>query len=101
MLDRELSNELSRRIPIVPHETIAGIRCPGHLVMEVEGGTVELHCNECGAVAGVIQIEILKSLLRLDYSKTKCPHCGREHLFAGVTVSKPYVCHQCGEPVAP
>jgi hypothetical protein len=101
MPDEELSEKLTARVPVVPHQTIPGIRCPGHLLFAVEGTTVELQCTECGAVAGVVQIEILKSLLRLDYVNTRCTHCGREHVFAGMSASKPYVCHQCGEAVAP
>jgi len=100
MLDRELSNNLSGRIPIVPHETIAGVECCGCIVAEVEGTNVELRC-ECGSVVGVVQLEIIKGLLGLDYARTACPHCGRVHMFAGLTAMKSYTCHGCGKAVKP
>jgi hypothetical protein len=32
----------------------------------VEGSSVELRCNECRAVVGVIQIDVMRGLLGLD-----------------------------------
>lgn len=50
---------------LVPHST-AGVDCCGCTTASVDGGNVELRCNECGAGMGVIQIEILRTLLTLD-----------------------------------
>ena len=56
-MDRDRSDELTSRMPIVPHEA-AGVACCGCIVAAVEGSNVELRCNECGAVVGVIQIDV-------------------------------------------
>ena len=64
-MDRERSDELTSRMPIVPHEA-AGVDCCGCIVAAVESNNVELRCNECAAVVGVAQIEILRGLLALD-----------------------------------
>jgi hypothetical protein len=63
-MDRDLSNQLTGRMAIVPHETVTGVECGGCIVAAVEGTNVELRCNECGAVVGVVRLEILKGLLR-------------------------------------
>jgi hypothetical protein len=65
-VDRDTSDELTGLMPSVRHETIPGVRCRGCIVAVVEGYTVELRCNICGAVAGVVQIDILSGLLGLD-----------------------------------
>jgi hypothetical protein len=57
---------LTDRMPIVPHDTIAGVDSCGCIVAAVDGTNVELQRNECGAVVGVIQIEVLRGLLGLD-----------------------------------
>jgi len=36
------------------------------VVAVVEGANVELRCNECGAVVGMVQIDVLKGLPGLD-----------------------------------
>ena len=41
----DLSDELTSRMPIVPHET-AGVECCGCIIAAVEGIRVELRCNE-------------------------------------------------------
>jgi hypothetical protein len=53
-------------MPIVAHEHVTGVDCCGCIVAAVEGSNVELRCNECGAVVGVVQIDILRGLLELD-----------------------------------
>jgi hypothetical protein len=53
-------------MPIVAHETITGVACCGCIIAAVEGSIIELRCNECGAVMGVVQIDILRGLLGLD-----------------------------------
>jgi hypothetical protein len=63
-MDRDLSGQLTGRMPIVPHETVTGVDCCGCIVAAVEGTNVELQCNECGAVMGVVQLNILKGLGR-------------------------------------
>lgn len=65
-MDRDASDDLTGQIPIVPHETAAGVDCVGCIVAAVEGNSVELRCNECGAVVGVVQVDILKALLGLE-----------------------------------
>jgi hypothetical protein len=52
-------DELTGRMPIVAHESVAGVDCCGCIIAAVEGSSVEPRCNECGAVVGVIQIDIL------------------------------------------
>jgi hypothetical protein len=49
----------------VVHDS-AGVDCCGCIIAAVEGCTVELRCNECGAVGGVIQIDVRRGLLGLD-----------------------------------
>jgi hypothetical protein len=87
-------------MPIVAHET-AGADCCGCIVAAVEGSNVELRCNECGAVVGVIQLEILKGLLGLDCATATCPHCGKENAFPGFSEVTAYICDECGKAVEP
>jgi hypothetical protein len=61
----DASDELTSRMPIVAHEA-AGVACCGCIVAAVEGSNVELRCNECGAVLGMVQIDELRELLGLD-----------------------------------
>ena len=82
-------------MPIVPHATVAGVECWGCIVAAVEDSAVELRCTECGAVAGVIQIEILKGLLGLDCPRASCPRCHQTNVFPGFTEVKSYVCYHC------
>jgi hypothetical protein len=94
----DLSHDLTSRMPIVPHET-AGVECCGCIIAAVDGSNVELRCDECGAVVGVIQVDILKGLLRLECATTTCPHCGKVNTFPGFTKVSAYVCAECGEAV--
>ena len=64
-VDRDASDALTARMPIVAHES-AGVNCCGCVVAAVEGSTVELKCNECGAVVGVVQIDVLRALIGMD-----------------------------------
>jgi predicted RNA-binding Zn-ribbon protein involved in translation (DUF1610 family) len=82
-LGRDTSDELTGSMPIVPHGTAPGVECCGCIVAVVEDQNVELQCNECGAVVGVIQIDILRGLLGLDAAKVTCPHCGKLNTFPG------------------
>src|SRR4051794_9187978 len=75
-MDDDLSRDLTSRMPIIPRET-AGVECCGCIIASVDGTSVELRCNECGAVVGVIQVDILKSLLGLECATATCPHCGK------------------------
>jgi hypothetical protein len=50
----------------VAHEEVPGVDCCGCIIAGVEGANVELRCNECGAVVGVVQIDVLRGLLGLD-----------------------------------
>ena len=63
-------------MPIVPHGTAPGVDCCGCIVAVVEDQNVELRCNECGAVVGVIQIDVLRGLLGLDAAKVTCRIAG-------------------------
>jgi hypothetical protein len=98
-LDRELSSELTGRMPIVPHGTIVGVDCCGCIVAALDGTNVELQCNECGAVVGVIQIDILKGLLGLDCATDTCPHRGKVNAFPGFDRMNAYTCQHCGKTV--
>jgi hypothetical protein len=62
-MDREVSDELADRMPIVPHST-AGGDCCGCIVAAVVGSNMELRCNEYSAAVGVVHIDILKALAR-------------------------------------
>jgi hypothetical protein len=64
-MDRDLSEGLTGRMPIVAHEDTA-VDCCGCIVARVDGANVELQCNECGAVVGVVQIDVLRGLLGLN-----------------------------------
>jgi hypothetical protein len=70
----------------------------------VEGGSVELRCNECGAVVGVVQIDVLRGLLGLVGATAKCPHCGHENMLPGFDKMMPRMRaggDRGGRPVAP
>ena len=97
-MDREFSDELTGLMPVVPHG-IGGVDCGGRIVAVVERGTVELRCNKCGAVVGVVQVGIMEGLLGLDSTEATCPHCGTLNTFAGLEEMMVYVCHHCGKPV--
>jgi hypothetical protein len=64
--DREISDELTELMPMVRHGVVTGVRCRGAIIAAVEGSHVELRCTECGAVMGVIHIDILCGLIGLD-----------------------------------
>jgi len=53
---------LEDEFPIIPHES-AGADCCGCIVPVVKGRDVELRCNECGVVVGVVQVDILRDLM--------------------------------------
>src|SRR5260370_40798094 len=95
----DFSRDLTGRMPIVPHGTIAGVDCCGCIVAAVDGSNVVLQCNECGAVVGVIQIDILKGLLGLDCATDACPHCGEVNTFPGFERMSAYTCKHCGKGV--
>jgi hypothetical protein len=98
-MDRDLSDQLTSQMAIVSHETVSGVDCPGCIVAAVEGTNVELRCNECGAVVGVVQIDILKDLLGLDCATDNCPHCGKVNTFPGFERMNAYTCQHCGKAV--
>ena len=47
-MDRERSDTLTARMPIVAHEEIPGVDCCGCIVAAVDGSNVELRCNQAG-----------------------------------------------------
>ena len=57
-------DDLPDRFPIIAHES-AGVDCCGCIVSIIQGNDVELRCNECGAVVGVVRIEILRDLISM------------------------------------
>jgi hypothetical protein len=65
-MDADLNSELTSGLPIVAHDAVAGVECCGCIIAAVDGTNVELRCNECGAVVGVVQVDILKGLLGLS-----------------------------------
>jgi hypothetical protein len=40
-------------------------------------------CLLCGAVVGVVLLDILEALLGLECALATCPHCGRLNTFPG------------------
>jgi hypothetical protein len=99
IMDRDLSDQLTSQMAIVPHETIAGVECCGCIVAAVEGTNVELRCNECGAVVGVVQVDILRGFLGLECAQATCPHCGKLNSFPGLSTISTYICNECGKAV--
>jgi DNA-directed RNA polymerase subunit RPC12/RpoP len=100
-MDRDISHDLTSRMPIVPHGIAAGVDCCGCIVAAVDGTNVELRCNECGAVVGVVHMDILKGLLGLECATATCPHRGKENTFPGFSEMKAYVCAECGKAAVP
>jgi hypothetical protein len=65
IMDQEFSDELTGLMPVVPHGT-GGADCSGRIIAAVEDDNVELQCDRCGAVVGVVQVGIMEGLLGLD-----------------------------------
>jgi hypothetical protein len=97
-VDQEFSEELTDLMPVVRH-SLTGVDCAGRIVAATDGGTVELRCNICGAVVGVVQAGIMEGLLGLDCDEAVCPHCGNVNTFATVEELVTYVCSHCGGAV--
>src|SRR5260370_41795330 len=72
-MDHEFSDELTGLMPVVPHG-VSGVDCSGYIVAVVEDTNVELRCNSCGAVVGVVQVNIMEGLLGLDCAE-ECGQC--------------------------
>lgn len=73
IMDQEFSDELTGLMPVVPHG-ISGVDCSGRIIAAVEDNNVELSCNRCGAVVGVVQVGIMEGLLGLDCAE-ECDRC--------------------------
>jgi DNA-directed RNA polymerase subunit RPC12/RpoP len=97
-MDREFNDELTGLMPCVLHG-ITGVDCTGRVVAVVEDTTVELRCDKCGAVVGVVQAGIMEGLLGLDSDEVECPHCGKVNTFATIQELVTYVCSHCGGTV--
>jgi hypothetical protein len=54
---------LADRFPHIPHDQSG--ECCGCIIPREEGATVELVCNECSTVVGVVQRDVLEDLLFL------------------------------------
>jgi hypothetical protein len=98
IMDQGFSNELTGLMPVVPHG-ISGVDCSGRIIAAVEDNDVELRCNRCGAVVGVVQINIMEGLLGLDCAEAACPHGGKVNTFSSFSEISTYVCDQCGNTV--
>jgi len=57
-------DDINNTFPIIPHES-AGVDCCGCIIVKVAGTDAELQCNECGAVVGVVHVEILEDLVSM------------------------------------
>ncbi len=55
---------LEAAFPIIAHES-TGVDCCGCVIVKVTGRDAELQCNECGAVVGVVQVDILRELISM------------------------------------
>jgi hypothetical protein len=97
-MDREFSDELTALMPRVLHG-ITGVNCSGRVVAVVEGTSVELRCDKCGAVVGVVQVGIMEGLLGLDCAGATCPYCGKVNTFPGCGEVVAYVCAYCNKSV--
>ncbi len=73
VVDREFSEELTGLMPVVAHR-LGGGACAGSIIAVVEDDTVELRCNVCGEIVGVVQVGIMEGLLGLDCDEEPCPH---------------------------
>jgi hypothetical protein len=91
-VDREFSDELTSLMPIVPHG-IAGANCSGFVIAVVVETNVELRCNKCGAVVGLVQTGIMEGLLGLDCAEEMCLQCGK----LSTCVATNYLCDGCGK----
>src|SRR5260370_42128139 len=98
-MDQEFNDELTGLMPVVPHG-ISGVDCSGRIIAAVEDNDVELRCNECGAVVGVVQVNIMVGLLRLDCAEATCPHCGKGDRFSSFSEVSTYVCDECRNTIA-
>ena len=97
-MDREFSDELTGLMPVVPHG-ITGVNCSGYVVAVVEESDVELRCNKCGGVVGVVQVAVMEGLLGLNCATATCPLCGKENTFPGSSDMSTYTCDACGQVV--
>jgi hypothetical protein len=97
-MDREFSDELTGLMPCVLHG-ITGVACTGRVVAIVEDSNVELRCDTCGAVVGVVQVGIMEGLLGLDCGEATCPYCGKLNTFPACAEMAAYVCEHCGKSV--
>jgi len=97
-MDREFSDEINGLMPVVSHG-IAGVDCSGRVVAVVDGNHVELRCNRCGGVVGVVQVGVMEGLLGLDCAEATCPYCQKLNTFPGSGEVTAFVCEYCGKSV--
>ena len=55
---------LAHRFPLIPHDH-SGECCGCIRPVEMDECTIELRCNECGAVVGVLDCSVLEDLVWL------------------------------------
>ena len=107
---------MSREPPIlVPHADYGDPECCG-IIMPARAGQyvdlkgfpgtadVELTCNECGAVIGIVPVaEAEATLLRMAMDgglcTQVCPHCGETNVLLGFTSVEAFTCRYCGTGV--
>jgi len=99
-MDREFSDELTGLMPVVTHG-ITGANCSGRVVAVVEESNVELRCNHCGAVVGVVQVGVMEGLLGLDCAEAVCPYCNALNVFPSCCEPPRYICERCGKSITP
>ena len=92
IVDRDFSDELTRLMPVVPHG-MAGAKCSGFVMAVVEDTTVELRCNMCGAVVGMVEVGVMEGLLGLDCADETCLRCGKLRSCSEVNC----LCEACGK----
>ena len=93
-------HDLTSRLPTVAHDSITGVECCCCVIAAVEGGNVELRCNECRAVVAVVRIDVMRGLVGLGGGTAKCPHCGHENVFPDFDKMIAHVGHGCERSAA-
>jgi hypothetical protein len=63
-MNRQDGQSLADRFPIIPHDQ-SGECCGCIVPVEANMQTIELRCNECGAVVGVLNRGVLEDLVWL------------------------------------
>ena len=90
---------------IVPHSDHGDPECCGLIMIETEGGTARLVCNECGATflrptsPASAERKLQKMEAEQPSCSARCPHCGHLNEFTGMDKILLYTCESCGASV--